>query len=115
MPSTMEDFWRMVTEHNICTMVQLNSPSVVSYWDESDNAGSQISFGSLQVTLKTKETMPSYIKREFVVYNTKVEEEVCIRDLYLATVSVTYKIHFLVPKFGLGPFAKSNCQTESKY
>ena len=81
MPSTMEDFWRMVTEHNICTMVQLNSPSVVSYWDESDNAGSQISFGSLQVTLKTKETMPSYIKREFVVYNTKVEEEVCIRDL----------------------------------
>merc|ERR1719433_2536578 len=89
MPSTVEDFWRMVTEHNICTMVQLNalpaakendSPAINNsgfhYWHESDTSGSQISYGSLQVTLKTKEAMPSYVKREFVIYNSKVEEEV---------------------------------------
>ena len=72
----------MVTEHNICTMVQLNAPAPNTpnpgyhYWDESDNAGSQITYGSLQITLKSKESMPSYVKREFVVYNSKVEEEV---------------------------------------
>ena len=62
MPSTVEDFWRMVTEHNICTMVQLNalpaanvndSPAINNsgfhYWHESDTSGSQISYGSLQV------------------------------------------------------------------
>ena len=64
MPSTVEDFWRMVTEHNICTMVQLNalpaanvndSPAINNsgfhYWHESDTSGSQISYGSLQVCL----------------------------------------------------------------
>ena len=52
----------MVTEHNICTMVQLNalpaanvndSPAINNsgfhYWHESDTSGSQISYGSLQV------------------------------------------------------------------
>ncbi len=82
MTSTVEDFWRMVTEHNICTMVQLNAPSKDCpdkgwfYWHESDAAGAEIAYGSLQITLKAKENMPSYVKREFVVYNTKVEEEV---------------------------------------
>ena len=51
MPSTVEDFWRMVTEHNICTMVQLNAPTQTAtdrgyfYWAESDAPGSQITFG----------------------------------------------------------------------
>lgn len=82
MPATVEDFWRMVTEHNICTMVQLNAPTPMAvdrgyfYWAESDAPGSQITYGSIQVTLKARESMPSYVKREFVVYNTRVEEEV---------------------------------------
>ncbi len=84
MPSTVEDFWRMVTEHNICTMVQLNAPTISSpdrgfvYWAEADAPGSQITYGSIQVTLKARENMPSYVKREFVVYNMKVEEEVSL-------------------------------------
>ena len=51
MPSTVEDFWRMVTEHNICTMVQLNAPTQTAtdrgyfYWAESDAPGSQITYG----------------------------------------------------------------------
>lgn len=84
MPSTVEDFWRMVTEHNICTMVQLNAPPPVNtsptssyiYWSETDLPGSVADFGSLKVTLNVKDPMPSYIKREFTVYNSKVEEEV---------------------------------------
>ena len=72
----------MVTEHNVCTMVQLNAPTAncpnpgYHYWSEEDTPGSQVTFGSLQVTLKSKDNMPSYVKREFVVYNMKVEEEV---------------------------------------
>ena len=34
--------------------------------------------GSIQVTLKTRENMPSYVKREFEVYNSRVEEEVIL-------------------------------------
>ena len=34
--------------------------------------------GSIQVTLKTRENMPSYVKREFEVYNSRVEEEVTL-------------------------------------
>ena len=82
LPSTAEDFWRMVTEHNVCTMVQLNAPTANTpnpgyhYWSEEDTPGSHVVFDSLQVTLKSKDNMPSYVKREFVVYNMKVEEEV---------------------------------------
>ena len=84
MPDTVEDFWRMVTEHNICTMVQLNAPTLSAsdrgyfYWSETDAPGAEITYGSIQVTLKSRESMPSYVKREFVVYNTKVEEEVTL-------------------------------------
>jgi hypothetical protein len=49
-----------------------------TYWAEEDTPGSEVTFESIQVTLKTKESMPSYVKREFVIYNTKVEEEVSL-------------------------------------
>ncbi len=40
--------------------------------------GAQTSFGALTVRLVNKEKLPSYVKREFEVLNTKVEEEVSL-------------------------------------
>jgi hypothetical protein len=71
MASTVEDFWRMVVEHNICTMVQLTADfdEAFKYWSITDTPGSEASFGSMKITLDSKEMLPSYIKREFTVYN----------------------------------------------
>ena len=61
----------MVTEHNICTMVMLSNEKTWQYWEDAE-----VTFGSIKVTLTSTEKLPSYVKREFLVYNTKVEEEV---------------------------------------
>ena len=57
----------MVTEHNIATMVMLSADKAWRYWEEPE-----VTFGSLKVTLKNTETLSSYVKREFTVYNMKV-------------------------------------------
>ena len=36
----------------------------------------EASYGAIKVTMISSEKLPSYVKREFTVYNTKVEEEV---------------------------------------
>jgi protein-tyrosine phosphatase len=80
MPSTAEDFWRMVTEHSVSTMVMLSGDKAWKYWREGGEGGERegdaISFGSLKVTLISKEKLTSYVKREFKVLNTKVAEEI---------------------------------------
>jgi len=77
MVNTVEDFWRMVVEHNICTMVQLtaNLDETFKYWSVSDTKGSEASFGAMKITLDSVEMLPSYVKREFTVYN-----QVCKKD-----------------------------------
>ena len=51
--ATVEDFWRMVVEHNICTMVQLTADDSDSfkYWSPTDMPGSEVDFGAMKVTL----------------------------------------------------------------
>ena len=56
MASTVEDFWRMIVEHNICTMVQLTADETVDnfkYWSPTDLPGSESSYGAMKVTLVT--------------------------------------------------------------
>lgn len=70
LPSTAEDFWRMVIEHNICTMVMLSGDKGWNYWEEEKD---EFDFGSIKITRKNTENLPSYVKREFEVYNSKVK------------------------------------------
>jgi len=80
MPSTAEDFWRMVTEHSVSTMVMLSGDRAWKYWRDGgeggEREGDSVTFGALKVKLTGKEKLPSYVKREFSVLNSKVEEEV---------------------------------------
>ncbi len=64
MPSTAEDFWRMVTEHSVSTMVMLSGGGW-KYWSEDE--GGVATFGALKVKLISTEKLPSYVKREFEV------------------------------------------------
>ena len=66
----------MVVEHNVSTMVRLSdAEDTWQYWpsDEMTASGERtLSFGYMTVTLITRETRVSYVKREFKVSNTKV-------------------------------------------
>eukprot|EP00094_Tigriopus_californicus_P001276 TCALIF_01236-PA protein Name:"Similar to Ptp69D Tyrosine-protein phosphatase 69D (Drosophila melanogaster)" AED:0.07 eAED:0.07 QI:0/0.91/0.84/0.92/1/1/13/255/1330 len=73
LPSTAEDFWRMVTEHNISTMVMLTGDQSWHYWEENE-----VKFGAIHVKQISTDKLPSYIKREFLIHNTKVNEEVSL-------------------------------------
>ena len=75
---TALDFWRMVVEHNVSTMVRLSdAEDTWQYWpsDEMSASGERtMSFGYMTVTLITRESRVSYVKREFKVSNTKVSK-----------------------------------------
>ena len=80
MPSTAEDFWRMVVEHNISTMVMLSADCAWNYWEEEKQAR----FGAMAVTLNSTEKLPSYVKREFSILNEKVGRSFARAPLALA-------------------------------
>eukprot|EP00095_Tigriopus_kingsejongensis_P005144 maker-scaffold100_size373717-snap-gene-2.51 protein:Tk05144 transcript:maker-scaffold100_size373717-snap-gene-2.51-mRNA-1 annotation:"receptor-type tyrosine-protein phosphatase alpha" len=73
LPSTAEDFWRMVTEHSISTMVMLSGDQSWHYWEEEE-----ATFGNLHVKLVNSDHLPSYVKREFIVRNSKMDEEISL-------------------------------------
>ena len=64
-------------EHNVSTMVRLSGQESQSwqYWP-ADDGDRTLTFGYMTVTLLTRETRVSYVKREFKVNNTKLREEV---------------------------------------
>lgn len=80
---TAMDFWRMVVEHNVATMVMLTGPESETwqYWpkDEGDKVAN---YGCMTVTLLNRESRPSYVKREFNVCNTKAREELRLTHFY---------------------------------
>ena len=77
---TALDFWRMVVEHNVTTMVRLSGQESQSwqYWP-ADTGDKTLSFGYMAVTLLNRETRVSYVKREFKVNNTKVRYDILAR------------------------------------
>ena len=64
----------MVVEHNVATMVMLSDTDTTwQYWPSDEVTGDRtVSFGYMTVTLVSRETRVSYVKREFKVNNTKV-------------------------------------------
>ena len=74
MQETALDFWRMVVEHNVTTMVRLSGQESQSwqYWPADTGDSKTLAFGYMTVTLLNRETRVSYVKREFKVNNTKV-------------------------------------------
>jgi len=74
---TAMDFWRMVVEHNVATLVVLRGPEdgLWQYWPQ-DDGDRNLSFGYMTVSLVSRESRVSYVKREFKVVNTKAREEV---------------------------------------
>merc|ERR1719411_1028844 len=76
---TALDFWRMVVEHNVTTMVRLSGQESQAwqYWP-ADTGDKTLAFGYMTVTLLNRETRVSYVKREFKVNNTKLREEVSL-------------------------------------
>ena len=71
MQETALDFWRMVVEHNVATMVVLSSEGELwNYWP--DELQETREFGYITVKHTAKENRVAYIKREFTVYNKKV-------------------------------------------
>lgn len=65
------DFWRMVVEHNVSTMVVLSSVGECwVYWPDQEEKTRE--FGYIVVTHTAQENRVAYIKREFTVYNKKV-------------------------------------------
>ena len=82
MPNTAEDFWRMVTEHSIRTMVQLtdigDEDKAWLYYPEkkSDEGLTFSEFGSMRVSLDNREDHASYVMRDLTVYNGKADESI---------------------------------------
>ena len=83
MPATVEDFWRMVTEHSIKTLVQLTSEDEEYAWpyypeklSSNGNGPNFAEFGSMRVSLDAREDLASYVRRDFTVYNSKADETV---------------------------------------
>jgi len=80
---TAMDFWRMVVEHNVATMVMLTGQDSESwqYWP-NDDGDRTLTFGCMTVTLVSRESRVSYIKREFKVCNTKAREELNLTHFF---------------------------------
>ena len=90
--ATAEDFWRMVTEHKIRTMVRLSDDSDgFLYYPETLNSGDGLTFsefGSMRVSLDGPvEEKPGYVARDLTVYNGKADESVKLT-------------HFAIKKWG---------------
>ncbi len=85
----------MATEHNISTLVMLSGEKAWQYWEEDQSqsdgvgVGAVATFGALTVMLDSKEKLPSFMKREFTVRNTKVVE-----GFWLCSPPVCYFNHF---------------------
>ena len=83
MQATVEDFWRMVTEHSIKTLVQLTAEDEEYAWpyyperlSSNDNGPNFAEYGAMRVSLDAREDLASYVRRDFTVYNSKADDTV---------------------------------------
>ena len=71
MPSTTEDFWRMVWEQQVTTIIKLTGDMEgdgYRYWPDSGVAN----HSELQVIYHSDDDFPDYILRDFKIVNTTV-------------------------------------------
>ncbi|PNF23076.1 Tyrosine-protein phosphatase 69D [Cryptotermes secundus] len=76
--STIADFWRMVSEQSITTLVMLSdlgdgSKKCIRYWPDDE-----ISLEHIHVKYIQSESCPYYTRRELCVTNTKTDENVVV-------------------------------------
>ena len=83
MTATVEDFWRMVTEHSIKTLVQLTAEDEDYAWpyypeklSSNGNGPNFAEYGAMRVSLDAREDLASYVRRDFTVYNSKADDTV---------------------------------------
>lgn len=73
MENTIPDFWRMISEHNIKTIVMLseinNDCKCPRYW-----ADDEIQYDHILVKYIQSESCPYYTRREFTVTNCKIND-----------------------------------------
>ncbi|KAJ0171133.1 hypothetical protein K1T71_013332 [Dendrolimus kikuchii] len=69
MPNTITDFWRMVSEHNVSTIVMLSEmgeSKCPRYWDDGT-----VQYEHISVQYEKSESCPYYTRRQFAVVNDK--------------------------------------------
>ncbi|XP_059057740.1 tyrosine-protein phosphatase 69D [Achroia grisella] len=79
LPATIMDFWRMVSEHNVSTIVMLSEigeGKCPRYWDDGTAQYEHIS-----VQYEDSESCPYYTRRQFRVTNTKSGDTISVRQL----------------------------------
>ncbi|KAJ8707445.1 hypothetical protein PYW08_010697 [Mythimna loreyi] len=79
LPNTIMDFWRMVSEHNVSTIVmlsELGDGKCPRYWDDGT-----IQYEHISVQYEESESCPYYTRRQFRVTNDKSGEVTCVRQL----------------------------------
>ncbi|KAG6443605.1 hypothetical protein O3G_MSEX002936 [Manduca sexta] len=79
LPNTIMDFWRMVSEHNVSTIVMLSEMGegkCPRYWDDGTAQYEHIS-----VQYEESESCPYYTRRQFRVINNKSGEVSSVRQL----------------------------------
>lgn len=79
LPNTITDFWRMVSEHNVSTIVmlsELGEGKCPRYWDDGT-----VQYEHISVQYEESESCPYYTRRQFTVVNNKNEDVSCVRQL----------------------------------
>ncbi|XP_047540723.1 tyrosine-protein phosphatase 69D isoform X2 [Vanessa atalanta] len=79
LPGTIMDFWRMVSEHNVSTIVmlsELGEGKCPRYWDDGT-----VQYEHISVEYEESESCPYYTRRQFRVTNNKSGEWRCVRHL----------------------------------
>ncbi|CAH2099237.1 unnamed protein product [Euphydryas editha] len=79
LPNTIMDFWRMVSEHNVSTIVmlsELGEGKCPRYWDDGT-----VQYEHISVEYEESESCPYYTRRQFRITNNKSGEWRCVRHL----------------------------------
>ncbi|KAG7296940.1 hypothetical protein JYU34_019837 [Plutella xylostella] len=80
LPNTITDFWRMVSEHSVSTIVMLSEigegdRKCPRYWD--DNTAT---YDHISVQYEDTESLPYYTRRQFRVTNNKVIKDIIVKQ-----------------------------------
>ncbi|XP_075986976.1 protein tyrosine phosphatase 69D [Anticarsia gemmatalis] len=79
LPNTIMDFWRMVSEHNVTTIVmlsELGDGKCPRYWDDGT-----VAYEHISVEYQESESCPYYTRRQFRVTNDKSGDTCVVRQL----------------------------------
>ncbi|XP_047519248.1 tyrosine-protein phosphatase 69D isoform X3 [Pieris napi] len=79
LPNTIMDFWRMVSEHNVSTIVmlsELGEGKCPRYWDDGT-----VQYEHISVEYEESESCPYYTRRHFTITNNKSGDWCAVRQL----------------------------------